>query len=192
MAKILVMANNDGGLYKFRKELLEELVKSNKVYVSLPYGDFVPMLKEIGCTFIDTPINRRGTNPITDFKLLMKYKNIVKKIKPDVVLTYTIKPNVYGGLACRMSKVSYIANITGLGSAVENAGLLQKITLFLYKISLKKAKCIFFQNKENEEFFNKKRITCGNHRLIPGSGVNLKHYTLLKYPNDEKVNFLFI
>ncbi len=145
MAKILVLANNDGGLYKFRKELLEELVKSNKVYVSLPYGDFVPMLKEIGCTFIDTPISRRGTNPITDFKLLMKYKNIVKKIKPDVVLTYTIKPNVYGGLACRMSKVSYIANITGLGSAVENAGLLQKITLFLYNISLKKAKCIFFR-----------------------------------------------
>jgi len=191
MKRILILANNDVGLYKFRKELIQELVKKHKVYISLPYGDFVPNLKDMGCEFIDTPISRRGTNPIEDLKLLRNYKNILKDVKPDVVLTYTIKPNIYGGLACRTSGVPYIANITGLGSAVENGGLLQKITLSLYKVALKKAQCVFFQNKDNKEFLNKK-ITISNSRLIPGSGVNLKDYALLDYPTDEVVNFLFI
>lgn len=192
MATILILSNNDVGLYKFRKELLEELVKDNEVYVSLPNGEFIPQLKEIGCNFIDTPISRRGTNPITDLKLLSHYRSIIKESKPDLVLSYTIKPNVYGGLACRMSDVPYIANITGLGTAVENGGLLQKITLFLYKVAFKKAKCVFFQNKENEEFILKNKIINGHHRLIPGSGVNLDYYSLLDYPSDETVNFLFI
>ncbi|PFW49657.1 glycosyltransferase family 4 protein [Priestia megaterium] len=191
MKKILILANNDVGLYKFRKELIQELVKKYKVYISLPYGDYIPELKELGCNFIDTAISRRGTNPITDLKLLRNYRSILRDVKPDVVLTYTIKPNVYGGLACRMSGVPYIANITGLGTAVEKGGILQKITLTLYKVSLKEAKCVFFQNKENEEFLNK-RITISNHRLIPGSGVNLEYYSLLDYPKDEMVHFLFI
>ncbi|MCT4478540.1 glycosyltransferase family 4 protein [Peribacillus frigoritolerans] len=192
MAKILILANNDVGLYKFRKELIKELVKENEVYISLPNGEFISELIELGCTFIDTAINRRGTNPITDLKLILNYRRIIKDIKPDLVLTYTIKPNVYGGLACRMSGITTIANITGLGSAVENGGILQKITLFLYKVSLKKAKCVFFQNKENQEFILKKKIISGNHRLIPGSGVNLDYYSLLDYPSDKTINFLFI
>ncbi|WP_349727928.1 glycosyltransferase family 4 protein [Peribacillus frigoritolerans] len=192
MAKILILANNDVGLYKFRKELLKELVKENEVYISLPNGEFISELIELGCKFIDTAINRRGTNPITDLKLILNYRRIIKDIKPDLVLTYTIKPNVYGGIACRMSDITSIANITGLGSAVENGGILQKITLFLYKVSLKKVKCVFFQNKENEEFMLKKKIISGNHRLIPGSGVNLDYYSLLDYPSDKTINFLFI
>lgn len=191
MKRVLILANNDVGLYKFRKELIQELVKKYEVYVSLPYGDFIPELKKIGCKFIDTPISRRGTNPITDLKLLWHYRNTIKNVKPDVVLTYTIKPNVYGGLVCRISNVPYIANITGLGSAVENGGLLQKITLFLYKVSIKKAKCVFFQNKDNQEFLNQK-MSISNYRLLPGSGVNLDHYSLLDYPPSDKIHFLFI
>ncbi|MCP1126097.1 glycosyltransferase family 4 protein [Bacillus sp. 3103sda1] len=192
MKKVLILANNDVGLYKFRKELIQELVKEYKVYVSLPYGEFIPRLEELGCKFIDTPISRRGTNPITDLKLLMNYKKIIKEVKPDVVLTYTIKPNVYGGLACKMSGVPYIANITGLGTAVENGGLLQKVTLFLYKLALKEVNFVFFQNEENRKFFINQKIVRDNHRLIPGSGVNLNHYSLLDYPSDTMVNFLFI
>ena len=192
MKKILILANNDIGLYKFRKELIKELLKENEVYISLPYGKFVSELINIGCKFIDTEISRRGTNPITDFKLVMKYKSIIKKLKPNVVLTYTIKPNVYGGLICRILKVPYIVNITGLGTAVENGGVLQSITLFLYKLALRATSCIFFQNKENAEFISSKEIVGGEQRLIPGSGVNLKDYYTLDYPNDEKINFLFI
>lgn len=192
LKKILILANNDVGLYKFRKELMEELVKKNEVYISLPYGEYVPQLMELGCQFIDTSIDRRGTNPITDLKLLLKYIKIIKKVKPDVVLTYTIKPNVYGGLACRIMHIPYIVNITGLGSAVENSGLMQKVTLYMYKLAMKKANCLFFQNKENEKFFNENGIIRGNHRLIKGSGVNLKQFHMLEYPPEGKIEFVFI
>ena len=191
MKKILILANNDVGLYKFRKELIQELVKENKVFISLPDGDYIQEFKEIGCEFINTPISRRGTNPITDLKLMWFYKRIIKEVQPDIVLTYTIKPNIYGGIICRFIKIPYIVNITGLGTAVENGGLLQKITLFLYKLSLGKTKCVFFQNEENKEFLSK-RIPINNCRLIPGSGVNLEYYSLLDYPKDETINFLFI
>jgi glycosyltransferase involved in cell wall biosynthesis len=191
--KILVLANFGMGLYNFRRELIEELIKQNhEVFISLPNDEYVPRLESLGCRFINTPVSRRGTNPITDFKLLLNYKKIIKNVKPNVVLTYTIKPNVYGGLACRLAKVPYLANITGLGTAVENGGLLQKLTLFLYKISLKKAKCVFFQNKENEEFLTQRNIISGNYKILPGSGVNLNHYAILDYPSNDKVNFLFI
>ncbi|NBJ70845.1 MULTISPECIES: glycosyltransferase family 4 protein [Clostridia] len=192
MAKILILANNDVGLYKFRKELIKELVINNDVYISLPYGDLVPELKKMGCKYIDTTINRRGTNPLTDLKLLITYIKLVKKCKPDIILTYTIKPNIYGGIASRINGVSYVANITGLGSAVENNGWLQKITLFLYRISLKKAKCVFFQNNENKDLFVKKNVVSNRFKIIPGSGVNLDDYPYMEYPTNEKVHFLFV
>jgi len=117
---------------------------------------------------------------------------MIKKVKPDLVLTYTIKPNIYGGLICKLMNVPYLTNITGLGTAVENSGSLQKLTLLLYRLSLKKASCIFFQNTENADFFNKKGIIKGKQRLIPGSGVNLGYYKVLDYPNEKTINFLFI
>lgn len=193
MTKILILANNDGGLYKFRKELIKELVKDHEVYISLPYGEFIPQLEEMGCIFINTEISRRGTNPLTDLRLLMKYKYILRRVNPDVVLTYTIKPNVYGGIACRMTKTKYLTNITGLGTAVENKGLIQKITLLLYRIGLKKSRCVFFQNETNQKFFKNKNIVENNTRLIPGSGVNLEQHRLEDYPEkDEEIKFLFI
>lgn len=192
MKKVLILANNDVGLYKFRKELIQELVKKYKVYISLPDGEFIQQLKELGCEFISTPISRRGTNPITDIKLFLNYKKIIKEVQPNVVLTYTIKPNVYGGLACRMAGIPYLCNITGLGTAVENESILQKITLFLYKSALKNAECVFFQNESNKAFFSNKKIVQGKSRLIPGSGVNLNYYPILEYPLDKEVNFLFI
>ncbi|MGO4961249.1 glycosyltransferase family 4 protein [Jeotgalibaca porci] len=192
MGKILILANNDIGLYKFRRELIEELLKDNQVFISLPNGEFVKELIDLGCEFIDTNISRRGTNPITDLKLMFEYKKILNIVKPDVVLSYTIKPNVYGGMMCRLTKTPYIANITGLGTAVENGGVLQSITIFLYKLALKNASCVFFQNKENAEFINSKEIIKGNQKIIPGSGVNLDHYEFLDYPDDNVINFLFI
>lgn len=192
MHRILVLTNNDMGLYKFRKELIQELVKQNEVYLALPYGEFAPRLKEMGCRLIDTPIDRRGANAVKDLMLLMKYVSIIKEVKPDVVLTYTVKPNVYGGLACRITHTPYIVNITGLGSALENGGVIQKTLLILCRIALNKASCIFFQNKENRHFFNGKNIICGTHKLIPGSGVNLEHYRVLDYPKENKIRFLFI
>ncbi len=192
--KILVLANFGMGLYNFRKELLEELInQNNEVYISLPSDEFVPKLKSLGCQFVETHLDRRGTNPLNDSKLLLHYIQMIKGIKPDVVLTYTIKPNVYGGLACRITKTPYFTNITGLGTAVENKGIIQKITLKLYKAGLKKASCLFFQNGTNLKFFSDKNIVKNKTRLVPGSGVNLEQHTFEEYPCESRnIRFLFI
>lgn len=194
MARILILANNDMGLYKFRKELLEELIKQNhEVYISLPNDEYVPKLESLGCRFIQTDLDRRGTNPLSDLKLLLHYIKVLKQIEPSVVLTYTIKPNVYGGIACSITNVPYIANVTGLGTAIENKGLLQKITLTLYKFGLKKASCVFFQNETNQKLFIDKNIIKRKARLIPGSGVNLEEHKFEEYPErDKEIRFLFI
>ena len=123
--KILILANNDVGLYRFRKELILELLKDNEVIISLPYGELVEPLKEAGCLFIDTPVDRRGMNPFTDLKLYGKYKKVISETNPDLVITYTIKPNIYGGFACRSKKIRYAENITGLGTAFEKKGMLK-------------------------------------------------------------------
>ena len=128
--KITIIANNDIGLYNFRKEVIEHLLKENKqVDIILPYGEKVDELVNMGCIYHKVSVDRRGTNPIKDLALLHQFKELLREIKPDVVLTYTIKPNIYGGMAAQALGIPYIANITGLGSAVENAGILQKITI---------------------------------------------------------------
>lgn len=192
--KVLILANNSVGLYKFRKELLSALLaQKNEVYISLPNGDFVSEMEQMGCRFIETEISRHGVNPVTDLKLLAKYVSVIKSVKPDIVFTYTIKPNVYGGLACQLCKVPYFANVTGLGTAIENRGVLSFISLSLYKLGLKKANCVFFQNKKNLKIFADKKIVCNNSKLIPGSGVNLDRFRPEPYPIGEKtIRFLFV
>lgn len=192
--KILILANNDEGLYKFRKELIQKLLKKNNtVYTSLPDGKYVSKLSEMGCKFVDTEIDRRGINPKTDLKLLLFYRKIIKRVKPELVITYTIKPNIYGGLICRMFRIPYAVNITGLGTAFQRSGCIKTLVTFLYKIALKKAKVVFFENTENKEIMLdmgivKEEQTC----VLNGAGVNLEEYTYCEYPSDEEIRFLFI
>src|SRR5690554_3289016 len=193
MNRVLVLTNSINGLYNFRNELIESLVKNEyEVYISSPYNSKSDYYKSNGIKIIDTSINRHGVNPFSDIKLFFHYRKIIKKIRPDVILTYTIKPNIYGGLAARLKKTPYLPNITGLGTAVENKGLLQVITTRLYKSALKNACTIFFQNNENMDFMLNKGIKGKNQKLLPGSGVNIEHFRYLEYPNDETLHFLFI
>lgn len=111
--KVLILANNDVGLYKFRKELLEELIKENKVYICLPNGEFVKDMVNMGVKFIPCELlDRHGTNPFKELQLISFYEKVLKEYKPDIVFTYTIKPNVYGGMACSKYKIPYVVNIT--------------------------------------------------------------------------------
>lgn len=192
--KVLILANNSVGLYKFRKELLEALLANkHEVFISLPNGDFIEEMQQMGCHFIETEISRHGTNPFTDLALTKKYCSLIKSVKPDIVFTYTIKPNVYGGVACQLCKVPYVANVTGLGTAVENGGILQKITLALYRTGLRKAKRVFFQNQANLDFMLRHKVVKGAYSLLPGSGVNLERFAPLPYPGEaDGIHFVFI
>ncbi len=192
--RVLIICNMDLVLYNFRKEIVHKLLNEGyEVFITFPKGDRVEYFEKLGCKFIETKVDRRGMNPIKDLSLLRSYNRIMKEIKPNIVLTFTIKPNIYGGMAARHNNIPYIANITGLGSALENKGIIQKLTILLYKIAFKKIKRVFLQNEENLEFFQNNKIALGKHKLIPGSGVNLEEFTLIEYPEESKsLEFLFI
>lgn len=194
MKEILILTNCDVGLYNFRKELIQALLnKGNKVYISLPYGKLVDKLVQMGCEFIHTPVDRRGINPITDMKLLLAYKKIIKNVKVDMVITYTVKPNIYGGLVCRFYKIPYATNITGLGTAFQNDGLLKKLITFLYKSSLKKAGAVLFENSGNKQVFLDNNIVDENKCFVMnGAGVNIDEYSFTPMLDGETIRFLFI
>ena len=173
---------------------MQALIDSgHRVVISAPSDSKAEYFKEIGCEIVDTQFKRKGTNPLSDFGLMLRYRKLLKMVKPDVVLSYTIKPNLYGGMACQLCGVSQIANITGLGSAVENPGWLQKLTIILYKVGLRKTHTVFFQNKANMEFCQEHGMVKGGMKLIPGSGVNVQHHAIQEYPApSEPLRFIFI
>lgn len=190
---ILVITNNLGGLYNFRKEVIKAILdRGDRVVISAPYDSNMSFFEEMGCKMLDTQFNRKGTNPIKDLWLVYKYYKIIKTERPDVVLSYTIKPNLYGGMACQLCHVPQIANITGLGKAVENKGWLQILTIVLYKIGLRKVYTVFFQNSANQSFCLEHNMIKSRNILIPGSGVNLDYHSLQDYPEDGIIRFVFI
>lgn len=192
--RILVLANFDMGLYKFRKALLQELIRlENEVYIALPNGEFIPELEKIGCHFVETEVDRRGMNPLHDIGLYRQYRKILKKLKPDLVIGYTIKPNVYGGFACRMATIPFAANITGLGSAIEGGGVLQKLVFAMYKAGLAKAKVVFFENEGNREVLvNAGVVKKEQTHVLCGAGIDTDEYPLLPYPQGNPIHFLFV
>ena len=192
MKKILIFANSSKGVYGFRNELVLKMLEKYEVFISVPDTVCTAELEEEGCKIISTDINRRGMNPVEDLKLFFAYQQLLHEIQPDLVLTYTIKPNIYGGFACRLRKIPYITTITGLGSAMEGDGLLQKLTSILYRIAMKKASCIFFQNETNQKIFEERNIKGLAQKRVSGSGVDLEHFKYMDMPETENVRFMFV
>ena len=138
-------------------------------------------------------MSQRGTNPIDDYILFKEYKRIISGVNPSIVVAYTIKPNIYGSVACRQIGIPIIANVTGLGMALENEGILKNISVWLYRWGLKKTDFVFFQNQESADFFKKHRIRAKAQSVISGSGVNLEKFCFMDYPEDNgEVHFLYI
>ncbi len=188
MLKILILTNHQLGLYKFRREFLERLVQEkHTVVASVPKDEFTEELQTIGIKVIHNNfLDRRGTNPIHELRLINYYKSVIKNTKPDIVLTYTIKPNVYGGYVCGKLGIPYIANVTGLGTSIQDGGFLQKLTLILYRRGLKNAQKVFFQNSENKKFMLEHRVVDAfKTDVLPGSGVNTAENCYEPYPEEE-------
>lgn len=185
--------NHDVVIYNFRRELVERLIKEGyEVVISSPYGERIDLLKEMGCKWEEVTFDRHGKNPLDELKLLSYYKKLIKRIKPTIIFSYTIKPNLYGAMAAASCNVPIVTNITGLGSAVENPGIMQKVSIALYKIAFRKVQTVFTQNTENRQFFIDHNIAVKKLKLLPGSGVNLEQFHVLDYPSDETIEFVFI
>lgn len=193
MKKILILANSDIGLYNFRKEIIQGLIDEDyEVHISLPNGPHIKKLIDIGCIFHETLVDRRGVNPLVDLKLIFNYLKIIKSIKPHLILTYTIKPNLYGGLVSRILNFKYATNITGIGTVFQKESILKKIIVLLYRFSLKNSEVLVFQNSENLLVFQNNKIKGKNTTLVPGSGVNLVDFPYTPIIKKTEINFLFI
>lgn len=116
----------------------------------------------------------------------------MKKLKPDIIFSYTIKPNIYGCIASNITKNKQISNITGTGAVFLKKSIVSFIVKMLYKISLKRSYKVFFQNSGDRDFFIENKMIKDNYAMLPGSGVNLEQYKLCEFPNKDEINFIFI
>lgn len=195
MIKVLILANSLNGLFNFRKELVEKMISENiKVYIAAPVNEKKIFFSDIGCEVYNTPMKRRSINLLNDIKLIKLYNELFEDIKPNIVLTYTIKPNIYGSLLCRLKKIPTLSTITGLGTSIESNNPISKIIVLLYRVAFKKSKIVFFQNESNRQFMVKKKIVCLNKTvLVNGSGVNLNQHVLEEYPLEKNmIKFIFV
>jgi len=199
--KILIICNCASGLFDFRGMLISRLIEQNNVVsavvpVSFDEHELVAekKIQDIGCKLIHISIERRGINPIKDFGLFINYNRLLKEVNPELVITYTIKPNIYAGIACTLNKVPYSANITGLGTAFEKENFVKKLVCFLYRIALKKARVVFFENIENKNIMAENGLVKEDISVVlAGAGVDINHFVYEKYPDDDtEIRFLFI
>ena len=180
---IALLTNNDDDVYCFRKELIEALVNQGyDMLISCPYGEKMELMQHIPYIYDNPEIDRRGTNILRDIKLIFHYVKLLKKYKPDVILTYTAKPNTYATLVARIEGIPVINNVTGFGSVLKEKGIKKKVIMGLFRYAYRGSACIMFQNSTNMELAKNLGMVKGDYKLIPGSGVNVERYALLEYP----------
>lgn len=190
--RILFLANHFITLYRFRKELINYLIsEGNEIFLSLPQSTENEYFESIGCKIIPTEIDRRGVNPVKDLKLIWLYRRIIYKINPDIILSYTIKPNIYGSLVSN-NTYKQVCNITGTGATFLTKSVISEVCKILYRVSVKKCHKVFFQNVGDRDFFVKNRMVGCNYEILPGSGCNLEEYYLVQMPNDITIRFIFV
>ena len=193
MKKILILTNHSFMLWQFRRELITALMaEGHSVVIGTPFGDRVEDFRSLGIKMIDTPLHRRGINPVEDAGLLARYFRILRAEKPDLVVTYSIKPNIYAGFACRVLGIPYCANVQGLGTAFQKKSIALLVTR-MYRSALKKAKTVFFENTANANLFAQKGIISGEQQcVLSGAGINLEFHTVQPYPERSPVHFLYL
>lgn len=191
--KFMIVTNHSYMLWQFRRELIAELQKHGDVVISMPFVGHEDDFKAMGCRCINTELDRRSINPATDLKLYGFYKRLLKSEQPDMVITYSIKPNIYAGFACRQMNIPYCVNVQGLGTAFQKEPIASIVTL-MYRTAVKKAKTVFFENEVNAaEFVERKIISRSQQTILHGAGVNLEVYKKQEYPTEENgIHFLFL
>ena len=192
--KLIIIGNISSSTRVFRAELLESLVKTYAVWL---IAQFMPndlkFFTDMGVQCIDLPIDRRGKNPLKDGVLLMGYFHHIRAVKPDLVLTFTIKPNIYAGLVCRWLKIKYIATVEGLGTIFNtDASFVNHCVQRLYGLGIRKAEAVFYLNDYIREVLLKLGIKEQQLKYTPGMGVNLEKFTPQPYPPEHPFRILTI
>lgn len=193
---IAFSGNNAWGMYNFRGKLLRHLVERGfRVSVLAPHHEvYSRKLRDLGCEVHDMPMNPKGVNPVSDAFLLYRYYVMLKRLRPDLSISYTIKPNIYGSLAARWLGIPYLPITTGLGYVFIQRTIVTIIVKFLYRIAFKKARHVWFLNKDDIEIFRNECIV-ENEKIqqLPGEGIDLCRFTPEKNkPANSPFVFLLV
>ena len=196
MKKILIIANDEGTILHFRREIVKAFIEEGfEVTVCYPLAENTASIESLGCRVVNVNVSRHGTDVLQDLRFIKDCKTLIKKFQPDIVLTYTVKPNIYASIACQQTKTPYLNNVTGLGSILQNKGLLSTLILKLQKIGYRKSSCVFFQNVENRDKLKALGVIKDSTPtyILPGSGVNLEKQKYEPFPpNDGRTRFVFV
>ena len=191
---IAIVSNTSWYIFNFRSNLIEKIISKGYHVTSIaPFDRYSPRLKEIGCEYININIDNNGKNPLRDLKTLFDFYRIYSQIKPEVILHYTPKPNIYGSFAARLAKIPFINNIAGLGNTFIHKGVVNFIVRILYKLSQGHSHKVFLQNPDDFKLFTQSQLVRSDKAdLLPGSGVDIHKFFPQEKKRKQKFCFLFI
>jgi len=193
--KIVICSNTAWSIFNFRLNLARNLKKEGfEVVLVSPSDEKYSKILEEEFEYYGIFMNNKGTNPFEDLKTTFEFYKLYKKIKPDVVLNFTIKPNIYGTIACDWLNIKTINNIAGLGYLFVHHNIVTKLAKYLYKYSQQKASKIFFQNREDYKLFTTTKLVDINKcDILPGSGVDTEKFRPQKKEKKDGIfRFLLI
>jgi glycosyltransferase involved in cell wall biosynthesis len=192
--RVAIVLNTSWNIFNFRMNLIRSLQEAgHEIHTIAPTDDYTVKLVEAGCIHHVLKMDSRGANPIKDLALIFELYTIYKSVKPDAILHYTIKPNVYGTLAASFLKIPVVNNVCGLGTVFLKKDLLSSIAMFLYRISFRFSKKVFFQNPDDLKLFlDKKLVPANTVDLLPGSGIDLERFKPVTYKRNQQFTFLLI
>jgi glycosyltransferase involved in cell wall biosynthesis len=192
--KIAIVINTSWNIYNFRMNFIRELLaQGHEVHTVAPPDEYTHFLTESGCIHHRVRMDSRGANPIKDAGLIVELLLIYRKIRPDIVLHYTIKPNVYGTFAATLLNIPVVNNVCGLGTVFLKDNVVSAFAMLLYRTSFRFARKVFFQNADDMNLFLRKKLVPPEiAELIPGSGIDLKRFQPMEFKRNKDFTFLLI
>ncbi|WP_018971054.1 glycosyltransferase family 4 protein [Rubritalea marina] len=193
---ILFSVNSSWNVINFRSGLIQGFVAAGyRVTVVAPKDDYSARIEPLGADYVELPMRQQGTSMLQDGMLMLHYLQVLRKLKPDFYLGYTIKPNIYGSLAAHCYGVPVLNNVAGLGNVFVRGGWIQNLAKFLYKLALRRSRTVFFQNPDDRQLFLEQgMVSHAQAGLLPGSGVDLNRFQRTAYSarDGAEMEFLFV
>lgn len=189
---ILLSANSSWYVLNFRGQLIRELIKvGHRVTVLAPQDGYTDQLRSLGCAVEPLVMSNHGTSVLRELALLYTMNCELRRLRPDVVLSFSIKNNIYGALAARANGVPLVPNVSGLGPAFDRKGWLKTIVAILYRFAFRHLQVVLFQNEDDRALFIRRGwVKEERTRRLPGSGVDLHRFAVTPLPAGQKVVFL--
>lgn len=191
---VLLCANTAWNLANFRRPIIESLVAGGHrvIAAAAPDGREQELIS-LGAKFVPLPIEPAGRNPLADLRLLAVLIRLNRRERPAALMTFTIKPNIYGSLAARITGTRSLATVSGLGSAFLAGGGTSRLVERLYRLAFARTQAVFFQNDEDRSIFVERGLVHPSRaRRVAGSGVDLERFTIAPEPANPKPVFLFV